>query len=131
MPKVVRFRRSMGCRSPGSSVAPSTRACSALHIAYNFNLLWGFGYYKTRWLAEMSETQSLQIYRIGTPFFWRRVLGDLDKRSSMTGWARAIEQRRNMEPIGAVPVDDGLIERLREEFDELRGEDRPRGLKRR
>ncbi len=45
-----------------------------------FNLLWGFGYYKTRWLAQMSETQSLQIYRIGTPFYWRRVLGDVQRR---------------------------------------------------
>lgn len=45
-----------------------------------FNLLWGFGYYKARWLAQMSETQSLQIYRIGTPFFWRRILGDAKRR---------------------------------------------------
>lgn len=45
-----------------------------------FNLLRGFGYYKARWLAQMTETQSLQIYRIGTPFFWRRVLGDVRRR---------------------------------------------------
>jgi len=45
-----------------------------------FNLLRGFGYYKERWLAQMSETWSLQIYRIGTPYFWRRVLGDLQRR---------------------------------------------------
>ena len=45
-----------------------------------FNLLRGFGYYKERWLAQMTETQSLQIYRIGTPFFWRRVLGDVRRR---------------------------------------------------
>ncbi|SHG98953.1 Acetyltransferase (GNAT) domain-containing protein [Hydrocarboniphaga daqingensis] len=42
-----------------------------------FNLLWGFGYYKQRWLARMTPTQSLQIFRIGTPFWWRRILGDL------------------------------------------------------
>lgn len=45
-----------------------------------FNLLRGFGYYKARWLAQISETQSLQIYRVGTPFFWRRVLGDVRRR---------------------------------------------------
>jgi hypothetical protein len=45
-----------------------------------FDLLQGFGYYKTRWLAEMTETQSLQIYRIGSPFYWRRVLGDAKRR---------------------------------------------------
>ena len=46
----------------------------------SFDLLRGFGYYKTRWLAEMTETQSLQIYRIGSPFYWRRVLGDAKRR---------------------------------------------------
>jgi len=45
-----------------------------------FDLLQGFGYYKTRWLAQMTETQSLQIYRIGRPFYWRRVLGDAKRR---------------------------------------------------
>jgi hypothetical protein len=45
-----------------------------------FDLLQGFGYYKTRWLAEMTETQSLQIYRTGSPFYWRRILGDAKRR---------------------------------------------------
>ena len=45
-----------------------------------FDLLQGFGYYKTRWLAEMTETHSLQIYRVGTPFYWRRLLGDAKRR---------------------------------------------------
>jgi hypothetical protein len=36
----------------------------------------GFGYYKVRWLAEITETHSTQIYRIGSLPFWRRVLGD-------------------------------------------------------
>jgi hypothetical protein len=41
-----------------------------------FNLLSGFGYYKTRWLADMTATRGAQIYRIGGAFFWRRLLGD-------------------------------------------------------
>lgn len=45
-----------------------------------FDLLSGFGYYKLRWLAHMRETQSLQIYRVGTPYFWRRELGDAKRR---------------------------------------------------
>ena len=45
-----------------------------------FDLLQGFGYYKTRWLAEMTETYSFQIYRVGSPFYWRRVLGDAKRR---------------------------------------------------
>lgn len=49
-----------------------------------FNLLSGFGYYKTRWQARMTETRNVQIYRIGTPFFWHRVLGDW-KRAMFPG----------------------------------------------
>ncbi len=45
-----------------------------------FNLLSGFGYYKSRLLAEATPTQSLQVYRIGTPLFWRRLFGDLQRR---------------------------------------------------
>ncbi len=45
-----------------------------------FNLLRGSGYYKTRWLADMTETRSLQVYRAGSAFLWRRVLGDAARR---------------------------------------------------
>ncbi len=41
-----------------------------------FNLLSGFGYYKVRWLAEITETRIAQIYRAGGLLFWRRVFGD-------------------------------------------------------
>jgi hypothetical protein len=44
------------------------------------NLLWGSGHYKTRWLAQMHATHSLQIYRVGTPYHWRSLLGDLRRR---------------------------------------------------
>ncbi len=44
-----------------------------------FSLLWGYGYYKSRWLAEMSETRSVQIYQLGSAHFLRRLLGDLDR----------------------------------------------------
>lgn len=45
-----------------------------------FNLLSGFGYYKQRWLADMTPTRSAQIYRVGSLLFWRRMLGDLQRR---------------------------------------------------
>ncbi|HEX5757534.1 MAG TPA: GNAT family N-acetyltransferase [Arenimonas sp.] len=45
-----------------------------------FNLLRGFDYYKLRWLADMQRTQSVQIYRTVSPFYWRRVLGDTRRR---------------------------------------------------
>ncbi len=45
-----------------------------------FNLLSGFGYYKSRWLAEITETRIAQIYRIGGIPFWHRMLGDWKRR---------------------------------------------------
>ncbi len=41
-----------------------------------FDLLAGFGYYKVRWQAQMTETRIAQIYRAGSLLFWHRVLGD-------------------------------------------------------
>ncbi|MDP9140320.1 MAG: GNAT family N-acetyltransferase [Pseudomonadota bacterium] len=48
----------------------------------HFNLMHGFGYYKSRWLADMSETESLQFYRIGSAYYWKRKLGDARRRWS-------------------------------------------------
>lgn len=45
-----------------------------------FHLLWGYGYYKRRWLAALSETRSLQVYRTGSLLLLRRRLGDLRRR---------------------------------------------------
>lgn len=45
-----------------------------------FNLLSGFSYYKSRWLAQITETRIGQIYRIGGILFWHRVLGDWKRR---------------------------------------------------
>lgn len=41
-----------------------------------FNLLSGFDYFKNRWLAEATDTQCTQIYRVRSPLFWKRALGD-------------------------------------------------------
>lgn len=45
------------------------------------NLLRGSGYYKTRWLAQLSQTRSLQLYRLHSPYWWRRKLGDAWRRA--------------------------------------------------
>lgn len=53
----------------------------AINGKYEFlNLLSGFGYYKVQWLAEVSETRAVQIYRVGTLVYWQRLLGDLKRR---------------------------------------------------
>ncbi len=72
--------KSMSRLAPGSAVLlMSMRA--AIEGAYTFfNLLSGFGYYKARWQARMTETRNVQIYRRGTPFFWHRLLGDWKRK---------------------------------------------------
>ena len=41
-----------------------------------FNLLSGFGYFKSRWLATMTEARTVQVFRKDRPLFWRRLGGD-------------------------------------------------------
>lgn len=66
--------------APGSAILlMSMRQAIDGRYAF-FNLLSGFGYYKVRWQAQMTATHNAQIYRIGTPFFWQRRLGDLKRR---------------------------------------------------
>ena len=67
--------------APGSAVLlmGMREAIGGGHTFTFFNLLSGFGYYKARWHAQMTETSNAQIYRIGTPFFWHRRLGDLKR----------------------------------------------------
>ncbi|MDO8704267.1 MAG: GNAT family N-acetyltransferase [Sulfuricaulis sp.] len=45
-----------------------------------FNLLSGFGYFKVRWLAQITETRIAQIYRVGRLSFWHRIFGDWKRR---------------------------------------------------
>jgi hypothetical protein len=66
--------------APGSAILLMGMRLAIAGGSEFFNLLQGFGYYKSRWLAEMTGTQSLQIYRFGSPFYWRRVLGDAKRR---------------------------------------------------
>ncbi len=54
-----------------------------------FNLLSGFGYYKAHWLAEITETRDVQIYRRGSLLYWRRWCGDLMRRLKPTAGAAA------------------------------------------
>jgi len=74
------YDRSVSALGPGSAVLlMSMRQAIDGRYAF-FNLLSGFGYYKSRWQAQMSATRNAQIYRFGTPYFWRRVLGDVKRR---------------------------------------------------
>jgi len=73
------FDDSLRRLAPGSAVLlMGMRQAINGHFAF-LNLLSGFGYFKLRWLADMSATRNAQIYRIGTPFFWHRLSGDLKR----------------------------------------------------
>ncbi len=61
-----------------------------------FNMLAGFGYYKKRMQATMVDTHTAQIYRIGTPFFWNRLLGNM-KRWLIS--AKSNQASANFNPI--------------------------------
>ncbi len=75
----IAFDESVSGLAPGSAMLLMGMR-QAIEGRYAFlNLLSGFGYFKVRWRAQMSATQTAQIYRIGTPFFWHRVSGDLKR----------------------------------------------------
>jgi hypothetical protein len=77
------FDDSLRRLAPGSAVLLMGLR-QAINGRFTFlNLLSGFAYFKLRWQADMSGTCNAQIYRVGTPFYWRRVFGDLNR------WLRA------------------------------------------
>ena len=45
-----------------------------------YNLLSGYSYYKARWLAEVQQSQSVQIFRAGKAHFWKALVGDVKRR---------------------------------------------------
>jgi hypothetical protein len=63
--------------SPGSAVLLMGVRHAIEQGCTSINLLAGFTYYKTRWLAATAPRRSIQIYRRGTVLALRRVLGDV------------------------------------------------------
>lgn len=96
--------------SPGSTILLLGIRAALLGGFEYFNLLRGHAHFKERWLAEVNETHSLQIYRVGTPFYWRRRLGDLGRR-----WLRRLQRARSCGASGASPLRHAMdaIEPLR------------------
>ncbi|MBI5547379.1 MAG: GNAT family N-acetyltransferase [Deltaproteobacteria bacterium] len=48
--------------------------------AEHLDLMSGFSYYKSRWLAETTDCQSLQIFRVGSALFYKAIAGDLRRK---------------------------------------------------
>jgi hypothetical protein len=76
----VAFDRQLAPEAPGSALLLMGMRHAIGGGYTSFNLLSGFGYYKTRWLADMTATRCVQIYRVGSLLFWRRMLGDAYRR---------------------------------------------------
>lgn len=53
-----------------------------------YDLLWGFDYAKNRWGAIMKPTECVQIYRIDSPQYWHRLVGDFLRRYWYHGTGR-------------------------------------------
>jgi len=66
--------------SPGAAILLLGMREAIIGGYRHFSLLSGFDYFKNRWLAEATETQSIQIYRTSSPLFWRRTFGDLVRK---------------------------------------------------
>jgi hypothetical protein len=66
--------------APGSAVLLLGMRQAILSCCRVFNLLSGFAYYKERWLADITPTRNVQIYRVGSLLYWRRLFGDLKRR---------------------------------------------------
>jgi CelD/BcsL family acetyltransferase involved in cellulose biosynthesis len=76
----ITFDRRLAAASPGSAIL-LLGVRQAIDGGYEtFNLLAGFGYYKSRWLATATPTRSAQIYRVGSLVHLRRLLGDVKRR---------------------------------------------------
>ncbi len=81
------FDSDLAAASPGAAVLLLGVRHAIEHGFVSMNLLSGFAYYKTRWLAAATPTHSIQIYRTGSLPYWKRRLGDF-KRQLRSGTLR-------------------------------------------
>jgi hypothetical protein len=65
---------------PGSPMLALCVRDTLLEGCAAFNFLNGFAFYKSRWLAEVTPTRIVQLYRRGSLPDWRRRVGDLKRR---------------------------------------------------
>lgn len=102
--------------APGSAILLlGMREAIESHCAF-FNLMSGFGYYKSRWLADITETRIVQIYRRGSLPYWHRWFGDLKRRlTSAAGTAAPVRfnaTRRAVSGRGPRPTNPATPDEL-------------------
>jgi len=74
------YDAALAALGPGSPMLALCVRDSLLEGRTELNFLNGFAGYKTRWLAEVTSTQVVQVYRRGSLPDWRRRLGDFKRR---------------------------------------------------
>lgn len=70
------YDASLARLGPGSPMLALCMRDSILEGNREFNLLNGFATYKSRWLADVTPTRVMQVYRRGRMPDWRRRCGD-------------------------------------------------------
>jgi hypothetical protein len=66
--------------SPGTLVAWIALEAALRAGRKEFNMLPDFSYYKTRWLAEVTETETVQVFRYGSRYQLKAALGDFRRK---------------------------------------------------
>ncbi|MDE2349003.1 MAG: GNAT family N-acetyltransferase [Gammaproteobacteria bacterium] len=74
------YDRALHAVAPGSAILMLAMYHAISNGYASINLLCGFGYYKSRWLADVTTLRSVLIYRVGGLPYWRRRIGDLARR---------------------------------------------------
>jgi hypothetical protein len=79
-----------------------------------FNMLPDFSYYKSRWLAETIETETLQVFRVGSRYHLKAMLGDFKrkilerheaKKALANPWKEAAGKANGAAPVNRARVD--------------------------
>jgi CelD/BcsL family acetyltransferase involved in cellulose biosynthesis len=96
-----------------------------------YDLLSGYGYYKERWLARMTPSRSVQVYRTGSLHHLKAILGEY-KRHILGNNDPQVTAQRNLAKEAAtdrrVPaVDSGAADRQRGDSTRLLAELRASG----
>lgn len=102
--------------SPGTLMTWLPIQSAIAHHRKQFNMLPDFSYYKSRWLAATVETQMVQLFRVGSRYHLKAVLGDFRRKIQKA--ADAARPLKNPykeaagKPAAPPPVDRARIDTL-------------------
>ena len=89
---------------PGSPMLALCVRDSLLEGRTEFNFLNGFAFYKTRWLADVTPTRIMQIYRRGSLPDWRRRAGITDALHHLQALQAVVQRRGGVQVMEAAAL---------------------------